>query len=255
MSDRSSAIVIPAYNEAATIRDIVNRCLQQCGEVIVVDDGSSDTTSDELSGLAVELLRNEQNQGKAASLWRGMQHAISRGAEQVITLDGDGQHQPEDIQRLLAKAAQQPERIVIAARLRENENAPRARLRANRIADFWISWAAGQWIDDTQSGFRLYPVSLLKKLQPDISRQRGFVFESEILIDAVRRGVPCSAIAIASSYSAAARASHFRPVADITRIVLMVAWRLASWGFYPQGLWRVMRQRRQLRLRRAEHDR
>lgn len=240
-----SVIVIPAYNEAATIRAVTERCLQQCDQVIVVDDGSTDSTIAELEALPIQLLRNERNSGKAATLWKGMQHALQQGAERVITLDGDGQHQPEDIPALLAAADAHPDHLVIAARLKDNDQAPKARLRANQIADFWISWAAGQWIHDTQSGFRLYPGRLLSQLAPDTRRERGFVFESEILIDAVRRHFPCTVVPISSTYSSNARASHFRPVADITRIVLMVAWRLFSRGFYPQGLWRAMRQKEQ----------
>ena len=235
------AVVIPAYNESATIREVAERCLQQCELVIVVDDGSSDDTSKQLNSLPVQLLRNEQNLGKAATLWKGLQHALKQGVEQIITLDGEGQHQPEDIPALLTAAEGNPDHLIIAARLKDNERAPRARLIANRIADFWISWAAGQWIHDTQSGFRLYPLKLLSTMQPDVRKERGFVFESEILIDAVRKKFPCYVIPISSSYSADARASHFRPVADITRIVLMVAWRLLSRGFYPQGLWRALR--------------
>lgn len=242
MSKPKSAIVIPAYNEAATIREITERCLQQCELVIVVDDGSSDATSEQVGSLPAQLLRNETNLGKAATLWKGLQHALQQGVEQVITLDGDGQHQPEDIPALLSAAEENPDHLIIAARLKDNEQAPRARLIANRIADFWISWAAGQWIYDTQSGFRLYPSKLLSRIEPDVRKERGFVFESEILIDAVRQKFPCYVIPISSSYSADARASHFRPVADITRIVLMVAWRLFSWGFYPQGLWRALRE-------------
>jgi glycosyltransferase involved in cell wall biosynthesis len=244
-NEARSVIVIPAYNEAATIRAVAERCLQQCEQVIVVDDGSTDATITQLEGLPVRLLRNDTNSGKAASLWKGMQYALQQGATQVITLDGDGQHQPEDIPALLAAAVTHPEHLIIAARLKDNDQAPKARLRANRIADFWISWAAGQWVHDTQSGFRLYPGRLLSQLTPDTRRERGFVFESEILIEAVRRGYPCTVVPISSSYSSNARASHFRPVADITRIVLMVAWRLFSRGFYPQGLWRALKQKEQ----------
>jgi glycosyltransferase involved in cell wall biosynthesis len=239
------AVVIPAYNEAATIRAVTERCLQQCELVIVVDDGSTDATITQLDSLPVQLLRNETNSGKAAALWKGMQHALQQGADQIITLDGDGQHQPEDIPALRTSAAANPEHLIIAARLKDNDQAPKARLRANHIADFWISWAAGQWIHDTQSGFRLYPARLLSLLDPDTRRERGFVFESEILIDAVRKNFPCTVVPISSTYSANARASHFRPVADITRIVLMVAWRLFSRGFYPQGLWRALQQKEQ----------
>lgn len=241
MSETRTIIVIPAYNEAATIRELVERCLQLSLPVIVVDDGSTDNTQAKLDGLPVTLLVNEKNSGKAATLWRGMQQAIRQGAEQVISIDGDGQHRPEDIPALLETAQQHPGHMVIAARLKDNDQAPRARLAANRFADFWISWAAGQWIHDTQSGFRLYPAALLKQLTPDTSRERGFVFESKVLIDAARRGFGCKVTPISSSYHSNARASHFRPVADITRIVLMVAWSLLSRGLYLQGLWRAVR--------------
>jgi glycosyltransferase involved in cell wall biosynthesis len=243
MSKPKTVIVIPAYNEEATIRDLVERCLKLSLPVVVVDDGSSDNTQGELEGLPIELLVNEQNSGKAASLWRGMEYALESGAEQVITLDGDGQHLPEDIPAVLETAASNPNHIIIAARLKDNELAPRARLAANRFADFWISWAAGHWIHDTQSGFRLYPTSLITGYQPPTDKKNGFVFESRVLIDASRKGIACKVTPISSSYHANARASHFRPVADITKIVLMVAWSLFSRGMYPQGLWRALRSR------------
>lgn len=243
MSELKSTIVIPAYNEEASIRDVVERCLLLSLPIIVIDDGSSDNTQAVLDGLPITLLANEQNSGKAATLWHGMQQAIEAGAEQIITLDGDGQHRPEDIPAVLEAAQQNPKNIIIAARLKDNDQAPRARLAANRFADFWISWASGQWINDTQSGFRLYPAELIAKLNPDTSKERGFVFESKVLIDAARKGFGCKMTPISSSYHANARASHFRPVADIRNIVLMVAWSLLSRGFFLQGLWRALRDK------------
>lgn len=241
MSGANAVIVIPAYNEAATIRTVVQRAMQH-GPVVVVDDGSTDDTVAQLDGLGVTVLRNEQNSGKAASLWRGMQHALSQGAAAVISIDGDGQHAPEDIPRLLAVSARLPRAVVIAARLRDRDSAPRARRIANGVADFWISWAAGRSIVDSQSGFRLYPAELLHSYVPRLRKRGGFVFESEILIDAVRCGFDCVAVPIDTVYHAGARPSHFRPVADIARIVLMVAGKLFARGMYPQGLWRVWRE-------------
>lgn len=237
-------VVIPAYNEAATIRDVASRALEHCSQVVVVDDGSADDTVAQLDGLPLTVLQNEKNAGKAASLWNGMCYALQQGAEAVITLDGDGQHDPADIPRLLAVSERYPGHTLIAARLQNRESAPRARLFANNFADFWISWAAGQWVHDSQSGFRLYPAELLRGLTPRQDRRYGFVFESEVLIIGIRRGYPSISVPITSVYRHGARPSHFRPVADITLIVRMVAWKLITRGLFLPGLWRALATRR-----------
>jgi glycosyltransferase involved in cell wall biosynthesis len=230
------AVLIPAYNEAATIRNVVTRALAQCPWVIVVDDGSSDTTVAALAGLPVTLLRNAVNQGKAASLWLGIQHALAEGAEGVVTLDGDGQHSPEDIPRLVASAERFPGQIVIGSRMAEKAAFPRRRLFANQAANFCMSWASGYRIEDSQSGFRLYPAPLLRRIKLAHDCSRGFVFESEILIEAARLGVFSVAVPIAAIYRPGARASHFHAVRDVVRIGRMVAWKLLRRAMYPQGL-------------------
>jgi glycosyltransferase involved in cell wall biosynthesis len=242
-AEQRYAVVIPARNEAATIADIAARALQAAATVIVVDDGSTDGTHERLGGLPVVLLRNERNCGKGASLWRGMQHALALGADGVVTLDGDGQHAPEDVPRLVRVARTHPDDIVIGARLVGRETAPRARRAANRVADFWIGWAAGQPLDDSQSGFRVYPASLLRRLEVKHGPGRGFVFESEALITAARLGVRCRSVAIAAVYPTNARPSHFRPVLDIARISRMIAWHLLRRGMYPTGLYRSLARR------------
>ena len=232
------AVVIPAYNEAATIRGLAERALTICKWVIVVDDGSIDATSAALEGLAVQRLRNDRNLGKAASLWRGAQAALALGVDLVVTMDGDGQHAPEDIPRLLAAAQQNPDSIVIGARLADRSAIPKLRLFANRAAVFWLSWACGQRLDDSQSGFRAYPAGLFAKVAISHDRQHSFVFESEILIEAARHGHRCVMVPIAAVYRPDARASHFRHL-DTLRIVRMVAWKLLSRGFYLPGFYRA----------------
>jgi glycosyltransferase involved in cell wall biosynthesis len=233
-------VLIPAYNEAGTIRDLVERVLLQVPAVVVVDDGSTDDTSGQLQGLPVTVLRNERNLGKASSLWRGFAHAMAEGAEHIITLDGDGQHRPEDIPRLLRLVQRSPDSIVIGSRLHDRANFPARRYYANQFARFWISWAAGHPVADTQSGFRVYPASLLRKLTRDDVPWNGFVFESEILIAAGAHEVHTLSVAIPGIYPTGARPSHFRPVWDIARIVLMVAGHLLRRGMYPLGLWRSL---------------
>jgi glycosyltransferase involved in cell wall biosynthesis len=235
-----TVVVIPAFNEAATIRDLAEKALKLVCDVVVVDDGSTDATREKLEGLPVVVLRNERNLGKAASLWRGFEHAIAHGAKVVVTLDGDGQHRPDDIPRLLNIAARSPEKIIIGARLHDKKNFPARRYYANQFARFWISWAAGYPIADTQSGFRVYPASLFSKLARRDVAWNGFVFESEVLIAAGAIGVQSIAVAIPGIYPKGARPSHFRPVADIARIVLMVAGRLLRRGMHPLGLWRSL---------------
>jgi glycosyltransferase involved in cell wall biosynthesis len=232
------AVVIPAYNEVATIRDIAERALKIGKQVIVVDDGSVDGTSQVLHGLAVQLLHNDRNLGKAASLWRGVQTALASGVDVVVTLDGDGQHAPEDIPRLIAAAQQYPGSIVIGARLADRSAIPKLRYFGNRVAVFWLSWACGQRLDDSQSGFRVYPAELFRKVSVSHDRQHGFVFESEILIEAARHGHRCVTVPIAAIYRPGARVSYFRHL-DTLRIIRMVAWKLLSRGLYLQGFFRA----------------
>ena len=232
------AIVIPAYNEAATLRDLALRALKVSECVIVVDDGSTDATAKVVQDLPVVLLRHEQNQGKAASLWRGMQHALQLGATAVVTLDGDGQHAPEDVPRLIEAARGHPRHIIIGARLKDASVIPRSRYIANRIANFWISWACGQRVEDSQSGFRLYPAALLAVLSLRHDKHHGFVFESEVLIEAARLGYASLPVEIPAVYRPGARASHYRHC-DSWHITRMVAWRLISRGFYLPGLYRA----------------
>ena len=240
---KSYAVVIPAYNEAATIRQVTKAALQHSPLVIVVDDGSSDDTAAQLQDMNVEVLRNKTNLGKAGSLWRGLQHAINKGADAVMTLDGDGQHDPHDIPDLLNEARINPHAVVIGARLLNRENAPKARLFANNFADFWVSWAAGQFVQDSQSGFRLYPRTLIENVNVACDRSRSFVFESEILIEAGRRGHRIISTPIVSVYHENARPSHFNAGSDITKIVLMITWKLISRGTYAHGLVRSLVQR------------
>jgi glycosyltransferase involved in cell wall biosynthesis len=232
-------VVIPAYNEGATVPDVAVGARKFCPNVIVVDDGSTDGTADCLTGVDITLLRNEQNQGKADSLWRGFQQALAHGAAGVITLDADGQHAPYEIPSFIAAALSNPDALVIGARRPLERKASRLRYFANRMADFWISWAAGRPIEDSQSGFRFYPARLLRELTPKHGRPQSFVFESEVLIEAARRGIRFVFVPVGVAPRLGPRASHFRPTVDIVRITKMIGLKLLSRGLYPQGLYRA----------------
>lgn len=234
MIDRQElAIVIPAYNEAGSIRAVTEAVLKQHAHVIVVDDGSSDETVAQLSGLPVMLVRHEQRRGKGAALRTGFRAALEAGFTTVVTMDADGQHDPADLPAMLAAGDAWPKHIVIGARLIGRETQPAARRRANAAADWGIGWACGQRMLDSQSGYRLYPPAALAIADRACE---GFVFESDMLIEARRRAdVAVVFVPIRACYGAHLRCSHFRPLADGVLITAHITWKIMSRGFSPRA--------------------
>jgi glycosyltransferase involved in cell wall biosynthesis len=235
--------VIPARNEVRTLRAVVTATAPHVDCVIVIDDGSDDGTADTVNDLDVELLEHAESKGKAAALARGFEHARSLGADLIVTLDADGQHDPQEIPRLVQAASLNPNHLVLGARLRKRESQPGLRRFANRFADFWVSWASGQPVPDSQTGFRVYPRDLVAAVTPSTRRRHGFVYETAMLIDGARAGFPCVAVAVKSIYRDDARASYFRPGRDIWEIFWFIFWRILLRGLYLQGLWRGITRR------------
>lgn len=238
------AVIIPAFNEESTLREVTELTLVHISKVVVVNDGSTDNTAEQLENLPVEILSNPKNKGKGFSLWKGFHHLLeNEDYDAMLTLDGDGQHAPEDIESLIEEYKKSPNEIIVGLREGRESSAPPLRYFANQFANFWISWAAGRRIPDSQCGFRIYPSELLKKLKTKSKDYRGFVFESEVLIDATKLGFGIRPAPVKTIYKEGRRKSHFRPVADSTHITLMVAKKLfTSMGNFP-GLANVLRSR------------
>jgi cellulose synthase/poly-beta-1,6-N-acetylglucosamine synthase-like glycosyltransferase len=223
--------VIPAYNEARTLRPLIEALLPMLPHIVVVDDGSSDDTLPSLAGLPVQVCRHAVNRGKAAALRSGFEHALALGYRGIVTVDADGQHAPEDVHALLRLARRRGEDLVVAAR-QPTPQQPRLRRWANRFADFWVSWAAGRPVADSQSGLRYYPRAAAQRLlaMPD----GGFALESAVLIESALAGIALWSVAIPARYGPNLRRSHFRPVRDIAAIVRTVSryllWRGGRWA-------------------------
>ncbi|VAW49512.1 hypothetical protein MNBD_GAMMA03-1926 [hydrothermal vent metagenome] len=232
----SFAIVIPAYNETLTIRYVILEALKLTPLVIVVNDASMDDTAEIVQTTDAIVINLPQNGGKAHALQMGFNKALSLDVDAVITLDGDAQHNPADVPKLWECFKSSPNTLCIGSRLKDRQNAPRSRRIANGIADFWVGWAAGQPIADSQSGFRLYPSQLLKQLVFPYDNKSGFVFESEVLIDAAHLGHRFAFIPIDTVYAENRRASHFRAGFDITQITFMVAKKLFNRWMNISGL-------------------
>lgn len=222
------AILIPALNEELAIRHVVQSALAVLPDVIVIDDGSTDRTLEEIADLPVSVIRHERPLGKGESLRDGFREALRRGFDAAVAMDGDGQHDANDIPRMLVAAAEHPNHLVIGARLRTRSNAPNARRRANAVADWGISWGCGIPVADTQSGQRYYPRAAMELV--DLPAQ-GFVFEAAILIAAVReRGLGVVSVPIETRYGGEFRLSHFRPIRDVTRITMFTIGRIFHYG-------------------------
>ncbi len=211
-----AAIVIPVYNHGAKVRKVVEKCLQFRLPVVVVDDGSTDCTSDVLASLSgITVIRHEENRGKGASLLTGFA-AVLQSADWAITIDADGQHNPNDIPLLTCAASGGQRPLVIGKRTEmEQKNVPWTSRWGRKFGNFWVWASCGRWLFDSQSGFRIYPLPETLHLG---TQARRFQFEVEVLVRAVWRGIPIVETPVHAIYGPPGeRVSHFRPWLDFWR--------------------------------------
>lgn len=229
-------VVIPMHNEAATIRPIVAAACAYL-PVIVVDDASDDGSGRLAARAGATVVTLPVRQGKGVALRRGFTEALRYGATTVVTLDGDGQHDPQDIPRFLAASRRWPQSIIIGGRLAAAAAMPRYRLHAIQAGSFGINWLGNCKVGDTQSGFRAYPADLLKRLH---LKHGGFLLESEILIKAGQSGYDIREIPIRAVYHVKQR-SHYRPLWDGAIAAIYLLYR--GLRFWPVHLCRLLAPR------------
>ena len=223
--------LIPAYNLSRTIPQVVRLTRRHLPTVLVVDDGSQDETAHLARESGATVLRIPKNQGKGWALRCGFKHLLKEPWEGIITLDGDLQHDPAEIPKLIEEYDKTKPNIVIGSRMAEAEKIPVIRYWTNRVGVFFISWAAGQPLADTQSGFRLYRREVLESIPLWTSR---YDTESEILIKAGMRGMKITCVPIKTIYyEDELNCSSFRPVPDTT-LICMVFLKSLFWrrGWY-----------------------
>jgi glycosyltransferase involved in cell wall biosynthesis len=207
--------VIPAFNEAETIREVVHGAAQHVAQVVVVDDGSTDGTGDQARAAGAEVIRLTPNSGKGTAIRRGLAHIAGRPFTHVLLMDGDLQHRPDEIPRLLDAGRASGAALVVGERVFERASMPTSRYWANVIGSWALSSFLGVPLSDTQSGFRLLDLEAGRTLT---WRSTGYEIETEMIVKFGRRralvvGVPVSAV-----YNG--RRSKLRPVRDTTRNVL-----------------------------------
>lgn len=213
-----TCVVIPTYNESKEIGDVVRRLRQQNLEVVVIDDGSRDNTSLIAQENGAVVIRNQTNEGKGASLIKGFQYAIKNNFDAVITMDGDGQHIPEEALNFIRAAEGNNAALFIGDRMTNSKGMPNARWLTNKFMSWLISKIIGQKAADTQCGFRLIKTETLKKI---CLKTNKYETESEIIIKISRAGYKIESVPIKTVYKD--EKSQINPFIDTLRFIKFIS--------------------------------
>ena len=243
MEKRKVCVVVPTYNNGKTIAAVVRRIAVFTEHIIIVIDGCTDDTREQLqqlSGISFETVDYTENRGKGHALLAGFQRAKEEGFDYAITIDSDGQHYPEDIPLLVEALESHPGALIVGARNLQEQNMPGGNTFANRFSNFWFTIQTGIRLPDTQTGFRLYPLKRLSGTRFVTSRYEA---ELELLVFAAWAGVELVSVPVRVYYpSQEERVTHFRPVADFARISVLntVLCFLAVVYGWPRRFWHLL---------------
>jgi len=219
ISDKKICVLIPTYNNAKTLHRVIDGVLNYTENIIAVNDGSTDSTLNILNNYhQIDVINLPENKGKGNALKTGFRKAKELGYDYAITIDSDGQHYPDDIPVFVeALLNEQEDVLLIGNRNMAQEGIPKKSSFGNRFSNFWFWFETGIKLEDTQSGYRLYPLHKIPKkyFTPK------FEFEIEIIVRAAWRHVPVKNVPVKVLYDPAERVSHFRPFRDFTRISIL----------------------------------
>ncbi len=242
-----ACVIIPTYNNAATLAGVIEDVSLYCDHIIVVNDGSTDNTPEIIRAFpAVQLVSYEKNMGKGWALRQAFKYAIDKGYQYAISIDSDGQHFAKDLPLFLDKTEQDPNTLIIGARNMNQESVPGGSSFGNKFSNFWFKVETGISSPDTQSGYRLYPLAPLKKMS---FFTRKYEFEIEVLVRSAWKGVKVESVPVTVYYAPKEeRISHFRPYKDFFRISILntVLVLIAFLYIKPRDLIRTIFNRKKL---------
>jgi len=218
-ADRTNvAGLIPAYFEEEHVQEVARRALAQLDHVLVLDDGSTDRTSEEARKAGAEVLRHAKNQGKGAAIKTGFKELTGRGFEYVLILDGDGQHLPEEIPGFIEEANRSGAAFVVGNRMADTRKMPIVRRMTNRFMSAQISGLCGQPVPDSQCGFRMIHRDVIAHLYCE---SNNYEYETEMLLIASREGFRVAAVPVSTVYGE--EKSKIHPVRDTVRFFQLIA--------------------------------
>lgn len=212
-------VVVPVYNHSATLRQVVEGVLEMHPAVLVVDDGSSEPVSSLLTGLPVKMLRHPRNLGKGAALHRAAGWGLQQGYTHMVCLDADGQHDPAELPMFFAEIAEHPQAVIVGHRDFDQESIPGSSRFGRQFSNFWLRLQTGSRLNDSQSGFRAYPLLIFQQLN---FWTRRYNFEVEVLVRSAWAGLELRDVDISVYYPPGGeRISHFRGFMDNWRLSLL----------------------------------
>jgi glycosyltransferase involved in cell wall biosynthesis len=219
ISAKKICVLIPTYNNGKTLKRVIDGVLDYTRDLIVVNDGSTDSTREILAQYPqIQVIHLPENRGKGNGLKTGFRKATELGYHYAITIDSDGQHYPDDIPVFVeALLFEKEDVLLIGNRNMAQDGIPKKSSFGNRFSNFWFWFETGIKLEDTQSGYRLYPLHKIPKkyFTPK------FEFEIEIIVRTAWRHVPVKNVPVKVLYDPAERVSHFRPFKDFTRISIL----------------------------------
>ncbi len=217
--DRTNvAALIPAFREERHIADVARRSLQMLDTVLVIDDGSSDTTAEQARKTGAQVIVHEVNRGKGAAIKTGFRELLARNFEYVLILDADGQHLPEEIPHFLTEANASRTPFIVGTRMSDVKKMPFVRKMTNRYMSWRISRACGQWIPDTQCGFRMIHRDVIPHL---FCESNNYDYETEMLLITARAGFRIAAVPVSTVYGE--EKSKIHPVRDTIRFFKLMS--------------------------------
>jgi len=245
MQQLKCCVLIPTYNNHKTLRRVIDGVLEYTSQIVIVNDGSTDSTASILEDYAeLVQLHVATNKGKGNALQLGFKKAAGLGYDFALTIDSDGQHFPEDIPTFLnALQAEQDKNVLfIGARNMSQSDVPGKSSFGNKFSNFWFWFETGIKLQDTQCGYRLYPLKEINQLRLITPK---FEFEIEVIVKAAWSGTRVKNLPIKITYDEVERVSHFRTVPDFARISVLNTWFVIVTVFYikPRDLYRKFKKK------------
>ena len=211
-------VIVPTYNNCKTLQRVLDSVLEYTSHIIIVNDGSTDATNEILKNYSKLIqIHHHKNSGKGIALRNGFKKALELNYHYAFTIDSDGQHFASDIPKFTESIEKEPNSLLIGSRNMTTDDIPKKSSFGNKFSNFWFWFETGNKLDDTQSGFRLYPLQLIPKKYFTTK----FEFEIEVIVRSAWKGIPVKNIPIQVLYDPTERVSHFRPFKDFTRISIL----------------------------------